>query len=390
MNALAERSTVFRRAYCAQPVCGPARACLFTGTWPHYNGQVTLLGHPMHDHIPCLTDLLDDRWVCGFFGRSGHHRYAGGPAPRADGIDELDFNDVASDHLLRAHGFTPADGVRFGKKDRPAIPSTWAVRPTSPPRRATSFAATPAGRSPSPSASTSRTTRCPAPWTTCIPSIRYRCRTTGTIRPAGPAPQGAAGAPVCAAPPQDGIALRSELAWRLLIQRYWGLCTQVDRALGRVFDQLDRLRRGRRHAGDPHRRSRRPGRQPPAVRQEPDVRGVDRRAAAYQPAQAEPGPARARAGGSRGHRPDRARRAGRRRPEHLQGTSLTPWLDGADPPPRPAFVEWTGINYLVHEDLKRDPLPGYLRRGDHARGRAGRSGPTPCAASSRPRDGSSA
>ena len=23
-------------------------------------------------------------------------------------------------------------------------------------------------------------------------------------------------------------------------------------------------------------------------------------------------------------------------------------------------MEWTGINYLVHEDLKRDPLPGYL------------------------------
>ena len=122
MNALAERSTVFHRAYCAQPVCGPARACLFTGTWPHRNGQVTLLGHPMHDHIPCLTDLLDDRWVCGFFGRSGHHRYAGGQAPRAEGVDELDFNDVAPDHLLRAHGLTPADGVRFGKKDRPAIP----------------------------------------------------------------------------------------------------------------------------------------------------------------------------------------------------------------------------------------------------------------------------
>ena len=48
------------------------------------------------------------------------------------------------------------------------------------------------------------------------------------------------------------------------------------------------------------------------------------------------------------------------RPDHLQGTSLAPWLRGANPPAPPAFVEWTGINYLVHEDLKRDPLPGYL------------------------------
>ena len=49
-------------------------------------------------------------------------------------------------------------------------------------------------------------------------------------------------------------------------------------------------------------------------------------------------------------------------PSHLQGRSLTPWLDGAGPSARPAFVEWTGINYLVHDDLQRDPLPGYLAR----------------------------
>ena len=47
-------------------------------------------------------------------------------------------------------------------------------------------------------------------------------------------------------------------------------------------------------------------------------------------------------------------------PAHLQGRSLTPWLNGCDPPLQPAFVEWNGINYQVHEDLKRDPLPDYL------------------------------
>ena len=30
-------------------------------------------------------------------------------------------------------------------------------------------------------------------------------------------------------------------------------------------------------------------------------------------------------------------------PDYLQGTSLAPWLDGADPPPWPAFVEWTAV-----------------------------------------------
>lgn len=61
LNALADRSTVFARAYCAQPVCGPARATLFTGTYPHHNSQITLDQHLMHDHMRCLTDLLDNR-----------------------------------------------------------------------------------------------------------------------------------------------------------------------------------------------------------------------------------------------------------------------------------------------------------------------------------------
>ena len=361
MNALAERSTVFHRAYCAQPVCGPARACLFTGTWPHYNGQVTLAGHPMHDHVPCLTDLLDDRWVRGFFGRSGHHRYADGPAPRAGGIDELDFNDVAPDHLLRAHGLTPIDGVRFGKMDRPAIPEHLGG-PANIAARACDFIRRHASR--------------PFALTLCF--YEPHDPLSGPLddlhpfdqvplpdnwhHPPGPdQPRKALLEHLCVLHhPKNGIALRSELAWRLLIQRYWGLCTQVDRALARVFDALDAsgaaddtlviLTADHGELAGSHQLF---GKN---LMFEESI-GVP--LLISRPGQRHARQVRAPVG----HVdvvPTVLDELGIAKPDHLQGTSLAPWLRGANPPAPPAFVEWTGINYLVHEDLKRDPLPGYL------------------------------
>lgn len=37
LDRLAGEGVRFEKAYCCQPVCGPARAALFTGTWPHIN-----------------------------------------------------------------------------------------------------------------------------------------------------------------------------------------------------------------------------------------------------------------------------------------------------------------------------------------------------------------
>ncbi len=39
IDRLASRGMLFRRAYTTQPVCGPARSAIFTGTYPHSNGS---------------------------------------------------------------------------------------------------------------------------------------------------------------------------------------------------------------------------------------------------------------------------------------------------------------------------------------------------------------
>ena len=60
LDALASQGIRFDRAYTCQPVCGPARAAMFTGTWPHSNGSwanclplgdtVRTIGQRLRDH----------------------------------------------------------------------------------------------------------------------------------------------------------------------------------------------------------------------------------------------------------------------------------------------------------------------------------------------------
>lgn len=59
LDRLASQGLRFERAYTCQPVCGPARAGLFTGTWPHTNGSWAnslALGDTVHTLGQRLTD----------------------------------------------------------------------------------------------------------------------------------------------------------------------------------------------------------------------------------------------------------------------------------------------------------------------------------------------
>ena len=41
LDKLASEGMRFDRAYTTQPVCGPARSCIFTGLYPHGTGSFT-------------------------------------------------------------------------------------------------------------------------------------------------------------------------------------------------------------------------------------------------------------------------------------------------------------------------------------------------------------
>ena len=59
LDRLASQGVRFDRAYTCQPVCGPARAALFTGTFPHTNGMWAN-SNPLGDNIKTVGQRLHD------------------------------------------------------------------------------------------------------------------------------------------------------------------------------------------------------------------------------------------------------------------------------------------------------------------------------------------
>ncbi|MFW5859422.1 MAG: sulfatase [Planctomycetota bacterium] len=68
LNRLAERSTVFEQAYVTQPVCTPSRSSLLTGQYPHTNGCVRN-NIPLRDETRCLPEMLDKDYACAHHGK---------------------------------------------------------------------------------------------------------------------------------------------------------------------------------------------------------------------------------------------------------------------------------------------------------------------------------
>ncbi len=77
LDALAREGTFFRNAYCASPVCSPARASWFTGLYPHAHLQLRNYGPNVHDQPGCrmrddavtIADVLAEQgYRCGNVG----------------------------------------------------------------------------------------------------------------------------------------------------------------------------------------------------------------------------------------------------------------------------------------------------------------------------------
>ena len=95
LDALAADGVRFERAYTTQPVCGPARAGLFTGTYPSWNGSWAN-GMALGDNVKTIGQRLHDNgFHCAYIGKwhlDGTDYFGNGICP--DGWDEDYWYDM--------------------------------------------------------------------------------------------------------------------------------------------------------------------------------------------------------------------------------------------------------------------------------------------------------
>ena len=95
IDKLASKGLRYERAYTCQPVCGPARSSIFTGTFPHTNG---MLGNSMflNQGTKTIGQRLTDSGVhCGYIGKwhlDGGDYFGNGICP--DGWDDEYWYDM--------------------------------------------------------------------------------------------------------------------------------------------------------------------------------------------------------------------------------------------------------------------------------------------------------
>lgn len=69
LDQLAAEGIRYENAYTCQPVCGPARSAIFTGTFPHTNGMVTN-SIAMGANVKTIGQRLHDNGIeCGYIGK---------------------------------------------------------------------------------------------------------------------------------------------------------------------------------------------------------------------------------------------------------------------------------------------------------------------------------
>ncbi len=69
LDKLAEEGIRYENAYSCQPVCGPARSAIFTGTFPHTNGMVAN-SIAMGENVKTIGQRLTDNGIeCGYIGK---------------------------------------------------------------------------------------------------------------------------------------------------------------------------------------------------------------------------------------------------------------------------------------------------------------------------------
>jgi len=253
LNRLADQSVVFERAYVTQPVCTPARSSILTGLWPHTSG-CTENNAPLPAETPCLPEMLPPgRYAAGYFGKwhlgdeifpqhgfgewrsieDGYRTYY------AAGRDRSARSTYH--HFLVDSGFAPADGDAFRRGQVARLPEEFS-KPAYLGWEASRFL---------------REHR-DEPFVLFVnflePHMPFFGPRDEQYDPAGiPLPMDFENPPAADQHPKlrlfrehyrragcgGSAPLDTEEAWRRLIARYWGLCSQVDTHVGTILATLE-------------------------------------------------------------------------------------------------------------------------------------------------------
>jgi len=243
LNALAERSTVFERAYVSQPVCTPSRSTLLTGLTPHTNGCTTN-NVPLPEDVKCLPEMIDDEYVCAHHGKwhLGDEIYTQHGFDEWRAIEDMymphysekrDRNDRSHyHHWLVSKGHTPnMDDGRFNRNYCTRLPEELS-KPAYLAGEASRFIEE----------------NKDAPFALYVnflePHMPFNsCRDSQYDRSYVDLPPNFGDTVHWSLREKLGAArwakqYENEAAWRDLIARYWGLCSLVDTHVGRILDTL--------------------------------------------------------------------------------------------------------------------------------------------------------
>ncbi|MFP4054351.1 MAG: sulfatase [Phycisphaerae bacterium] len=265
LNRFAESATVFEKTYVTQPVCTPSRGTLLTGLYPHTHTCVQN-NIPLPRKIPCLPEMLPEGYVCAHHGKwhLGDEIYAQHGFPEWVGTEDTyhrfyseehdEYADRSSyHHWLKSKGVEPwpinsshadADVARnrFFRNQIHQFPEEH-CRPTYLAETACHFLR---GHMDTPFALYVNFLEPHMPFHSCrddqvnfaevdLPENAMEMPDEGTplrLRMnAEKYRRGGYG---------DQDRLATEEDWRDLIARYWGMCSLVDTAVGRILDTLDR------------------------------------------------------------------------------------------------------------------------------------------------------
>ncbi len=252
LDRLADRATLFDRAYVTQPVCTPSRSTIMTGLYPHTSG-CTANNVPLPAGAPCLPEMLPPgRYVTGYHGKW----HLGDEIFRQHGFDEwVSIEDMYGSHYsqardrsarsdyhhwLAARGVSPARGDAFGRGQTARLPEELS-RPA--------FLAAEASRF-----IRENTDRPFALYVNFLePHMPFFGPRDGQYDPAEITLPGNFDARIADDQPlkarlfarhylekgHSGLPLRTEADWRRMIANYWGLCSLVDTHVGAILATLD-------------------------------------------------------------------------------------------------------------------------------------------------------